>query len=121
MLQPTSEFVPPPGIGGYTNVGFGLGVVYDQRYNVLNARKALFVEAGFLRYDQNIGSDYSYYNYFLDFRYYMPTFENQVLAYQFFINANSAFDGSEVPFNQLALMGGAFCSNTRTWSSFFPI
>jgi hypothetical protein len=106
VLQPTDAFIAPPGINGYTNVGFGLGVVYDERYNVLNARKALFVEAGFLRYDQNLGSDFSYYNYFLDFRYYTPTFKNQVLAYQFFVNANATFNGSEVPFNQLALMGG---------------
>ena len=106
VLQPTDAFIAPPGINGYTNVGFGLGVVYDERYNVLNARKALFVEAGFLRYDQNLGSDFSYYNYFFDFRYYRPTFTNQVLAYQFFINANSTYNGSEVPFNQLALMGG---------------
>ncbi|MCT4624526.1 MAG: outer membrane protein assembly factor [Schleiferiaceae bacterium] len=100
------EFIPPPGVEGFTNFGFGLGLVYDERYNVLNPREGVFLEGGFLRYDQNIGSDYSFTNYFLDFRLYAPTFKDQLLAYQFYMNAISPFNGSEVPFNQLSLMGG---------------
>lgn len=106
VLDPIARFSSPPGVDGFTNVGIGLGLVYDQRYNVLNPREGFFVEGGFLRYNQNFGSDYSFNSYFLDFRYYQPTVKNQVLAYQFLMNAVSAFDQSEIPFNQLALMGG---------------
>lgn len=102
----TEEFIPPPGIEGYTNFGFGLGLVYDERYNVLNPRKGLFVETGFLHYNKNIASDFSFQNYFFDFRYYKPMFKNQVFAYQFFGNAVAPFNGSKVPFNQVSLMGG---------------
>lgn len=106
VLDETAEFSPPPGVGGLTNFGIGLGVVYDQRYNVLNPREGIFAEGGFLRYDENWGSDYSFQSYFLDFRYYQPTAKNQVLAYQFLVNSVAPFNQSEVPFNQLSLMGG---------------
>lgn len=99
-------FIAPPGIDGFTNFGFGLGLVYDQRHNVLNPRKGFFVEGGFLHYDERFGSDYSFQNYFGDFRYYQPTFKNQILAYQLLVNTSIPVNSSEVPFNQLSLMGG---------------
>ncbi|MEM6297785.1 MAG: BamA/TamA family outer membrane protein, partial [Bacteroidota bacterium] len=103
----TSEpFTRPIGNEGSTNYGFGLGLVFDQRHNVLNARKGAFVEAGFIRYDEAWGSDFSFTNYFLDVRYYLPTTKKQVLAAQFFANLVPADRESNVPFNQLALMGG---------------
>ncbi|MEM6299109.1 MAG: BamA/TamA family outer membrane protein, partial [Bacteroidota bacterium] len=83
-----------------------LGLVFDQRHNVLNARKGAFVEAGFIRYDEAWGSDFSFTNYFLDARYYLPTTKKQVIAAQFLANLVPADRGSDVPFNQLALMGG---------------
>ncbi|MGD1890054.1 MAG: BamA/TamA family outer membrane protein [Cyclobacteriaceae bacterium] len=106
ISEQTSDFIRPPGVAGFTNFGLGLGLVYDQRYNVLNPRRGFFVEGGFLHYDENLGSDYSFQSYFLDFRYYQPTFENQILAYQMLMNTVSSVNGSEVPFNQLSLMGG---------------
>ena len=106
IVDPTIDYVDPTGISGFTNFGIGLGLVYDERYNVLNAREGLFVEGGFLHYNQSLGSDYSLQNYFLDFRYYQPTFKNQLIAYQAFLNYNTPLNGDEVPFNQLALMGG---------------
>lgn len=106
VSEETPDFSAPPGIEGLTNFGIGIGLVYDQRYNVLNPREGLFAEGGFLRYDENLGSDYSFYSYFLDFRYYRPMAKDQVLAYQFLVNAVSSFNGSEIPFNQLSLMGG---------------
>lgn len=106
ITEETKAFIPPPGVEGSTNIGFGLGLVYDERYNVLNPREAIFLEGGFLHYNKNMGSDYSLQSYFLDFRLYRPTFKNQVLAYQFLANIVSPFNDSEVPFNQLPLMGG---------------
>ncbi len=101
-----ADFTVPAGVEGFTNLGFGIGVVYDQRHNVLNPRKGLFVEGGFLRYNEGFGSDYSFLNYFGDFRYYQPTFRNQLLAYQFLVNTTVPGTNDEVPFNQLSLIGG---------------
>jgi len=106
VTEQTSAFSNPPGVDGFTNVGVGVGLVYDERYNVLNPRKGFFVEGGFLRYDENVGSDFSFQSYFFDFRYYQPTRKDQLLAYQLVVNSTSSFNGSEVPFNQLSLMGG---------------
>lgn len=95
-------FTPPPGTNTFTNIGLGLGVVFDDRHNVLNVRKGFFGEAGFLRYDDSWASDFSFTSYFLDARYYLPTTKSQVLASQvFFSDVNGL-----APFNQLSLMGG---------------
>ncbi len=97
-----ANYVPPTGTNPFTNIGFGLGVVYDNRHNVLNVRKGFFGETGFLRYDDAYGSSYEFTSYFLDARYYIPTASNQVLASQvFFSNVVG-----NAPFNQLSLMGG---------------
>lgn len=95
-------FETPTGLEKYSNFGLGLGLVYDNRHNVLNVREGFFGEAGFLRYSDNWGSDYVFTSYFLDARYYLPTVEKQVLASQFYF---SEIDGT-APFNQLSLMGG---------------
>lgn len=96
----------PIGSGGSTNYGVGVGLVYDNRHNVLNVREGFFGEMGFLHYNDSWGSDFSYTNYFLDLRYYLPTTKTQVLAAQLFTNTVAPSKGSGVPFNQLALMGG---------------
>lgn len=106
ISEQTAAFLRPTGIGGFTNLGLGLGLVYDERHNVLNPRHGFFAEGGLLHYDERLGSDYSFQSYFFDFRYYQPTFKNQVLAYQFALNAASPFNYGEVPFSQLSLMGG---------------
>ncbi|WP_436515622.1 BamA/TamA family outer membrane protein [Ekhidna sp. To15] len=103
LNQLTSEpFQPPTGVQKFTNLGLGLGLVFDDRHNVLNVRKGFFGEMGFLRYDDGWGSDFEFTSYFFDARYYLPTNETQVLASQFFF---SEVDGN-APFSQLSLMGG---------------
>ena len=92
----------PRGSNGSTNFGLGLGLVYDNRHNVLNVREGFFGETGFLHYDNSWGSDFPFTQFFLDARYFYPTTRNQVIAAQ--IVANSTW--GEVPFNQLSLMGG---------------
>jgi len=96
------NFDLPNGARDNTNIGFGIGLVYDDRHNVLNVRKGFFGETGFLRYDNAWGSDFEFTSYFLDARYYVPVTDNQVFASQLFY---TAVDGN-APFNQLALMGG---------------
>lgn len=95
-------FPLPTGSNGSTNFGIGIGLVYDNRHNVLNVREGFFGETGFLHYDEAWGSDFSFTQFFLDARYFYPVTRNQVLAAQIVGNSTSG----EVPFNQLSLMGG---------------
>jgi hypothetical protein len=97
-----NSFDPPLGLDGYTNIGLGLGLVFDNRHNVLNVRKGFFGETGFLRYNDTWGSDFTFTTFFFDARYYKPTTKNQVLASQFFLSNVTG----NAPFNQLSLMGG---------------
>ena len=92
----------PRGSSGSTNLGLGAGLVYDNRHNILNVREGFFGETGFLRYDDTWGSDFSFTHYFLDARYFKTVAPQQVLATQVY----GAYVDGEVPFNQLALMGG---------------
>lgn len=91
----------PKGSEGSGNLGLGGAIVYDNRHNVLNVRKGLFAEIGFLSYSRALTSDYSFTGVNADVRGYHPMGKN-VLAWQMVGN----FYNGEVPFNQMALMGG---------------
>ena len=92
----------PSGSNGGRNLGLGAALVYDNRHNVLNVRKGFFGEISFLRYDKSVGSDHNFHGFNLDIRSSHPTNERNVLAWQVYGN----FFSGDVPFNQLALMGG---------------
>lgn len=94
--------VLPQGHHGTTNVGLGLGVVFDDRHNVLNVRKGHFGEISFLNYRPAWGSDLDFLSVNVDGRYYKPVTQRNVLAFQVVGN----FTSGRVPFNQLALLGG---------------
>lgn len=100
--NPIVQSIQPPGVREYTNLGLGLGFVYDDRHNVLNVRQGFFGETGFLRYNNLWGSDFEFTSFFLDTRYFKPFGKNKVWASQIFMNQ---IDGN-APFNQLSLMGG---------------
>ncbi|GAB4229223.1 MAG: hypothetical protein Tsb0034_00820 [Ekhidna sp.] len=97
-----SPFSLPAGTRSFTNLGLGLGLVFDNRHNVLNVREGFFGETGFLRYDDAWASDFEFTSYFFDARYYIPTTSSQVLASQLFVS----YIKGTAPFNQLSLMGG---------------
>ena len=92
----------PPGHQGSTNVGFGLGLLYDNRHNVLNVRKGLFSELAFLHYSPHIGTGFEFTSVFADFRWFRPIRQRNVLA----THVIGQFSYGHPPFNQLALMGG---------------
>lgn len=101
-IDPVS-YTFPPGAEGTRNVGLGLGVVYDSRKNVLNARKGVYAELAFLNYAPTLGSSNSFRSTQFDYRHYAKGLrKDQVLAWQ----AAGMFNSGDVPFNQLALMGG---------------
>jgi outer membrane protein assembly factor BamA len=94
----------PLGGAGTLNLGLGLGLVYDSRHNVLNEREAWFAELAFLSYQPAFGSEFSFNGWYGDLRWFHPITadKKQVLAVQ----AIGTLMNGEVPFNQLALLGG---------------
>lgn len=97
-----SSLALPLGHEGSSNLGLGLGLVKDNRHNVLNVRKGVFSELAFLHYNPAWGSTFEFTSILSDTRAYMPVGKNNVLAAQVL----GQFNFGDVPFNQLALMGG---------------
>ena len=104
-----SEFERPPipeplGAEGSGNLGLGIGLVFDNRTNVLNERDGLFAEIAYLNYNPAWGSAYRFNGIYWDVRKFIPmnTDKSQVLA----IQGAGSFLSGDVPFNQLALLGG---------------
>lgn len=102
---PSDENLPltlPAGYQGSTNLGFGLGLVYDDRHNVLNVRNGAFSELALIRYNPFWSSDFNFSTLISDTRIYRPVGNNTVFAAQVL----GQFNFGRVPFNQLSLMGG---------------
>ena len=97
-----SDIELPTGSKGSANLAFGWGVLYDTRHNVLNVREGIFSELALLRYDKAWGSDFSFTTVISDNRFYKSINERDVLAAQVL----GQFNVGDIPFNQLALMGG---------------
>jgi len=95
-------FELPLGSAGSSNLGLGLGLVQDNRHNVLNVREGFFSELAFLHYSPAWGSTFKFTSVLSDTRIYRPMGKNNVLAAQLL----GQFNVGDVPFNQLALMGG---------------
>lgn len=93
----------PLGGEGSTNLGLGLGLVYDNLHNALNAREGLFSELAIINYNKVWGSDFNFTSLISDNRIYRPLSKNNVFAAQVF--GKFTLDG-QAPFNQLALLGG---------------
>lgn len=103
-FKPSPEapaFTMPLGYEGSTNIGLGLGLVYDDRHNVLNVRKGNFAELAYLKYSPAISS-FGFDAVLLDARIFRPVGKSGVLAWQ----AIGQFFSGNVPFNQLSLLGG---------------
>jgi outer membrane protein assembly factor BamA len=92
----------PAGSNGYTNLGLGLGIMYDKRHNILNVREGVFSELALLRYHNAWGSDFSFTSVISDNRFYKRINRRDVLATQIL----GQFNLGDIPFNQLALLGG---------------
>ncbi|MEM9897383.1 MAG: BamA/TamA family outer membrane protein [Bacteroidota bacterium] len=92
----------PLGSEGTANLGLGLGLVYDNRHNILNVRKGFFAEISYLNYNFLIRRNAPFYSFNVDSRIYRPVRKNQVFAAQVL----GQFMSGDIPFNQLALMGG---------------
>jgi hypothetical protein len=103
FVTPSADpIVEPSGSRGSTNLGLGLGVIYDNRHNVLNVRDGMFSELSVFRYAPAWGSDFTFTRLISDTRIYRPVNDRDVVAAQVL----GQFNLGDVPFNQLALMGG---------------
>lgn len=97
-----TAFQLPLGSNGSTNLGLGIGLVTDNRHNVLNVRDGFFSELAFLHSNSFWGSDFTFSSITSDTRFYTPVGKNNVFAAQVL----GQFNFGDVPFNQLAQMGG---------------
>lgn len=97
-----NTFQFPVGSNGSNNLGLGVGIVLDNRRNVLNVRDGLFSEVALLHSNPSWGSSFKFSSINSDTRFYKPIGKNNVLAAQLL----GQFNFGNVPFNQLAQMGG---------------
>jgi hypothetical protein len=93
---------PPTGSNGSNSLGFGFGLVYDNRKNTLNVRDGKFAEVFYLDYSKKIKSDFQFNSLMMDFRYFKSVKKNQVFATQFVAQLVS----DNAPFNMQAQIGG---------------
>ena len=56
----TNFQAPELGANGSTNLGLGLGILYDNIHNAMNPRKGVYSEWAFLNYAEAFGSDFSF-------------------------------------------------------------
>ena len=93
----------PSGHKGSSNLGVGMGLVYDNRKNVMNVREGLFAELAFLNYSASLGSTHSFRSTQFDLRYFRKGINpGDVLALQ----GSALLNKGDAPFNQMAMMGG---------------
>jgi len=99
-----STFFSPSLLGsnGGKSIGMGLGIMADNRDNVLNARKGYFLKIKNQFYGVgNIGG-YTFDNHEIDLRYFKPLSKKASLAFQHY----SELKNGDVPFFQMAMLGG---------------
>lgn len=92
----------PAGGNGTQNLGMGMGLVYDNRHNVLNVREGLFAELAYLKSFRGFVSEYAFGTVNMEVRSYHRIKKNNVLAWQ----VKGQFLHGDTPFNQLTMLGG---------------
>lgn len=97
-----NTFKFPLGTRGSNNLGLGMGLVRDDRHNVLNVRDGFFSELAFLHSNPAWGSTYKFTSVYSDTRVYRPIGKRNVIAAQ--VLGQMSF--GNVPFNQLPQLGG---------------
>ncbi|WP_228085021.1 BamA/TamA family outer membrane protein [Mucilaginibacter sp. JRF] len=95
-------FELPTGANGSTNLGLGAALVFDNRHNVLNVRNGFFSEVSYLHYWSSLSGNSGFNTINVDVRSFHRVSKRNVLAWQLLAN----FQTGDVPFNQMALIGG---------------
>jgi outer membrane protein assembly factor BamA len=90
------------GTEGGTGVGIGFTAVYDSRDNRYNAYKGWFIAFKTMTFPAFMGNPYLYSSGTFDVRKYFNPWLRHVIALQ----ATTSFRTGEVPFYELAMLGG---------------
>ena len=90
------------GLLGGTDVGVGLAGALDSRGNRYNAYKGALLLTTITFYPKFLGSHYEFTSIYIDARKYFNVWRKHVLA----IQATTTYTSGDVPFYDLALMGG---------------
>ncbi|GAM58292.1 membrane protein [Vibrio ishigakensis] len=87
-----------------TNLGIILGVEYDTRDYETNPYSGRLVSLEHRWYIDAFGSDYDYQEYTFNYREYQKLFDENVLAFDFFVQGLS--DEEELPWFAMSKLGG---------------
>jgi hypothetical protein len=90
------------GLAGGTSTGLGFSAIYDSRDNRYNAYKGFLVALKTMTFPSWMGNPYLYSSYNLDLRTYINPWLKHVIAFQ----ATTSLRTGDVPFYELAMMGG---------------
>ncbi|HEX7413398.1 MAG TPA: BamA/TamA family outer membrane protein [Bacteroidia bacterium] len=90
------------GKNGSRNVGFGPVFLYDSRDHVIYTRTGTYLDVSAMFFQKQFGTQYPHQNLLIDFRKFVLFYKKYVMCFQTLINYN----WGNVPFRQLALMGG---------------
>lgn len=90
------------GVKGGFGFGIGLDAAYDSRDNRYNSFKGAYIVTVALWHPEFLGSAYQYFKFDLDARKYFNPWLNHVIA----IQGTTTYCDGDVPFYDLALMGG---------------
>jgi outer membrane protein assembly factor BamA len=82
--------------------GLGGLLIWDSRDDVFFPTKGMLLQASATLFAPQLGSDYRFQRFSIDFRQYVTLFSTHVLAFQESIQSNSG----TVPFHWLSIMGG---------------
>ncbi len=90
------------GLDGGTSTGLGFAAIYDSRDNRYNAYKGAMIALKTMTFPSWMGNPYLYSSYTLDARKYFNPWLKHVIA----IQATTELRTGDVPFYELAMMGG---------------
>lgn len=105
--QEDAVAVNPTGIEGFngsTSSGVEAALLYDSRNNILNAESGWYVEATYGIYGKALGGTNSFELTRFDIRHFLGLSDGgkDILGFQML----GSFSSGDVPFNELALLGG---------------
>jgi hypothetical protein len=91
------------GVDGGTSIGIGLSAVYDSRDLRTNPTKGTFIALKTMNFPSFLANPYLFSSINFDFRKYFVPWYHHVIAMQ----ATTSYRTGDVPFYELALMGGS--------------
>jgi outer membrane protein assembly factor BamA len=92
-----------PGSSGGTLSGAGLTLLWDTRDQIFSPSRGNWARVRLVAYSSSLGSDFTYTQFEVDTRSYLPAFGDDILAVQAYFNGVSG----AAPFHRVPGLGGA--------------